>query len=307
MKHTFFFVALLLIFPALSEAQDSPYPFLENRVSEFPKVRDLALTQDGAEAYFTIQSPLEEVSQIVRVTKENGSWGEAVLMPFSGKYKDLEPFVSPDQKRLYFVSNRPLDGMGEPKDFDIWYVERKNKKSAWSSPVNLGAPINTEYGEFYPSLAKNGNLYFTRDSPETKGKDDVFFAEWKDENYQTPISLDTTINSQGYEYNAFIAPDESYLIFGAYQRGDGYGSGDLYISYRKDGQWQLAENLGEKVNSAQMDYCPFVDPKTGKLYFTSRRSMVEAEDFDSMESLKEAIGQYSDGTSRLYQVDFNQK
>ena len=42
-------------------------------------------------------------------------------------------------------------------------MQRKNLKSEWSNPKNLGAPVNTSNNEFYPSLAKNGNLYFTSD------------------------------------------------------------------------------------------------------------------------------------------------
>ncbi|WP_321538323.1 hypothetical protein [Flavobacterium piscinae] len=50
------------------------------------------------------------------------------MVSFTGKYKDLEPFLSTDGLKLYFASNRPLTESGEPKDFDIWYVERKTLK-----------------------------------------------------------------------------------------------------------------------------------------------------------------------------------
>ena len=54
---------------------------------------------------------------------------------------------------------------------------------------------------------------------------------------------------------------------------DGFGSGDLYISYRiSDNVWTKAKNLGAEINSDKMDYCPYVDTKTNTLYFTSKRS-----------------------------------
>ena len=65
----------------------------------------------------------------------------------------------------------------------------------------------------------------------TKGKDDIFVSKWENGKYTEPVSLSDSINSDGYEFNAFIAPDESYIIFTAYQREDGFGSGDLYMSY----------------------------------------------------------------------------
>lgn len=119
------------------------------------------------------------------------------------------------------------------KDYDVWYVERKNTDAPWSKPINLGKPVNTGHNEFYPSVSKNNNLYFTSDSPESKGKDDIFFSPWENEKYLQPLLLSDSINTEGYEFNSFVSQDESYLIFSGYNRKDGFGSGDLYISYHK--------------------------------------------------------------------------
>lgn len=108
---------------------------------------------------------------------------------------------------MYFSSNRPLEeGVGEVKDYDIWYVERLSIKSAWSAPVNMGYPINTESNEFYPSVSRLNNLYFTSDGPLSKGKDDIFVSKWRKGTYDLPVSLSDSINSDGIEFNAFIAP-----------------------------------------------------------------------------------------------------
>ncbi len=61
----------------------------------------------------------------------------------------------------YFLSTRP-DGDEAVGDQDIWYVERNG--SGWSLPVNLGEPVNTDGGEFFPSLTRDGTLYFTRNA-----------------------------------------------------------------------------------------------------------------------------------------------
>ena len=133
----------------------------------------------------------------------------------------------------------------------------------------------------------------------TKGGDDIFYCKFENGTYSKPISLSDSINTDGSEYNAFIAPDGSYIIFGAYKRADGYGSGDLYISYSlPNGEWTKAKNLGPNVNSATMDYCPFVDKK-GVLYFTSRRGILELK--SEKEQLKESK-KFPGGRSRLYSV-----
>jgi len=236
-------------------------------------------------------------------------WKDAQIASFSGKYTDLEPFLANDGLRLYFASDRPKkQNKSDDLDFDIWYVERESMDAPWSEPVNMGAPINTEHNEFYPSLSSSGNLYFTTDRPGTLGKDDILFSALVDGLYLEPMPLDSAINSAGYEFNAFVAPDESYLIYTAYSRPDGQGSGDLYISYRDvTGKWSPAKNLGADINSPKMDYCPFV--LNGSLYFTSRRSdiQVAGSGFTELDDLLAELNKHDNGQSRLYVTPFKEK
>ena len=120
------------------------------------------------------------------------------------------------------------------------------------------------------------------------------------------MSLDESINTEDYEFNAYVSHDESFIIFSGYNRNDGYGSGDLYISYRDaKGNWTMADNLGEVVNSRYMDYCPFMDLDTNTLYFTSRRSSLQGvNDFKTTDDLIQAINTYENGQSRIYKIHF---
>lgn len=177
----------------------------------------------------------------------------------------------------------------------------------WSEPINLSAQVNSEANEFYPSLSFNGNLYFTSDRADgSKGKDNIYVSKFTNSQYKKPVSLSESINSDSYEFNAFIAPDESYLLFTGYNRADGYGSGDLYISKKNENrEWTKAENLGDKINSDKMDYCPFVN-QNGKLYFTSKRSDIDKNQkkyYSAKEFLKD-INKTENGLSRIYSVDF---
>lgn len=306
------FSCLFLVFWQLNFGQNTNVvviPFLKEIIIQFPNVRDLAISENEDEVYFTAQSFLGEISCIMTCKLKDGKWTNPEVVLFSGKYHDLEPFLSPDQLRLYFVSNRPMEEESTTsKDYDIWFVERKNVKSNWSVPKNMGLPINTSEDEFYPSVAKSNNLYFTRDGLGSKGKDDIFMAKWDKNQYQNPVSLSDAINTNGYEFNAFVAPDESFLIYTCYNKSGGMGSGDLYISYKNEkDDWSTAENLGDKINSAQMDYCPFVDVKTKKLYFTSKRSKLKNSFEKNLNTTTflEEVNQYENGLSRIYQVDFS--
>ena len=241
------------------------------------------------------------------MTKDKNIWSAPKIASFSGRFRDMEPMFSPDGLKLFFVSNRPLKDTGTiTKDYDIWYIERTGISGDWSAPKNMGSPINTNEDEFYPSVAKNGNLYFTSTATaKTKGKDDIFVSEFKNNQYTDPKSLSTAINSEGFEYNSYIAPEESFLIFGAYKRKDGLGSGDLYISYKdKQGNWSVAKNLGNEINSDKMDYCPFYDAQSQTLYFTSKRNAIQetTESSRDLKQLLQTMNSYENGLSRIYSV-----
>ena len=230
----------------------------------------MTISNDGSEAYFTIESYKRNISFIVSIEKEGAGWSEPEVASFSGRYRDIEPHLSPDGLQLYFASKRPIDGADEIKDYDIWNIERQHFEDGWGTPRNLGPEVNSKGDEYYPSISSNGNLYFTAELPDSKGKEDIYISHYDGQHYLAPVSLSDSVNSEFYEFNAFIDPNESYIIFTSYGRSNGQGGGDLYISRRVTaGEWNPAQNMGPEVNSAGLDYCPFVDLGQSVLYFTS--------------------------------------
>ena len=277
--------------------------FLE--LQAYPNIRDFTLSYSGEEAYISVQSPFDHISVISKIKKQNNKWSAPKMVAFSGKYHDLEPFLSPDNLRLYFASSRPKNkNSDKTKDHDIWYVERNNIDDPWGEPVNMGSEVNSDQNEFYPSVAANKNLYFTSDRSDSKGKDDIFFSRWNGQSYEKPVSLGESINTEGYEFNAYISPSESLLIFSGYNRKDGLGSADLYVSQKApDSSWRAAVNFGSVINSNKMDYCPFVDIRTKTLYFTSKRSSINPD--KAQETANEfllELNKYENGLSRLYKI-----
>ncbi|MFZ1702727.1 MAG: hypothetical protein WAT79_00195 [Saprospiraceae bacterium] len=265
-------------------------------------VRDFCISPNNEEAFFSVQSPNQDLSQIATIRMENGHWTEPELLPFCDAFMYLEPFLSYDGTKLYFASDRPLDdSIKVKKDFDIWYVERKDNRGEWSKPMNIGSPVNSTFDEFYPTLALNNNLYFTMDAASGLGKDDIYFCEWKGSEYSIPVLLNENINSEGYEFNAFISKDESFLMYTKYNALGGFGSGDLYISRKNEnGEWQTAKNLGQVINSKYMEYCPFYDATNEILYFTSKRNTLTSQKFENFSTFKSYIQEGENGLSRIY-------
>ena len=233
--------------------------------------RDFALSPDGKECMFTLVSPKNKFSALVQINKSNGQWGNPKIASFSGSFSDLEPFYAPDGRRLYFASKRPTENAPDKKDFDIWYVTKDSSQN-WSGPVNVDEPVNSSGHEYYPAVTEDGNLYFTAQYPDTKGAEDIYMSRWSNGVFSTPVSLDSTVNSKHYEFNAYVSPDEKLIVFTSYGRQDDLGGGDLYFSRKNEhGQWSEAKHMGAEINSAFLDFCPFYNANTNMLYFSSER------------------------------------
>lgn len=267
--------------------------------------RDLAISPDHQEIMYTLGTDDNSFRTIVLIKMQEGKVIQKEVAPFSGMYNDIEPFFSNDGRKVYFSSARPLHEKDTTRDYNIWYVEKVN--GLWNPTAQPVSDIlNTEADEFYPSVAANGNIYFTAAYPTAKGREDIFLSTFKDGEYATPISLDTSINSAKYEFNAYVSPNEDIIVFTSYGRADDLGGGDLYVSKKNAaGQWTKAKHAAAGINSPQIDYCPFIDVKTNTFYFTSNRAPV----FDKQINLpdfQKILSSATNGMGNIYAVTLTQ-
>ena len=116
------------------------------------------------------------------------------------------------------------------------------------------------------TASSKGTYFFDEFKRDFTGS--IRYSRLVDGKYEEPKLLSKKING-GKSFHPFIAPDESYLIFDGKREG-GYGSSDLYISYRqKDGSWGEAINLGDKINTGAWEAGASVTPD-GKYFFFNR-------------------------------------
>lgn len=283
----------------------NPVIFSPDFISTKYNERDFAISPSGAEIFYSMVLPENNLSVILYVYFDGAFWSDPQTAPFSGQYSDLEPAFSPDGKKLFFTSKRPLQSNEDEKDFDIWVSERT--EMGWSAAVNLGSTVNTIGNEYYPSIASGGNLYFTATNEDSRGKEDIYMSKFIDGQYQQPVNLGDSINTELFEFNAFIAPDETYLIFGSFGREDGFGGGDLYIAEKnKDGIWLPAVNMGTGINSDKLDYCPFVTSDGKYFFFTSNRynSIITSGSRKNYNQLKDLSESIDNGLGNIYWVEF---
>ena len=155
------------------------------------------------------------------------------------------------------------------------YIERTD--SGWSKIKSLGPMFEREnWGIMLLSVSSKGTIVFD----DYKSNDVIRISRIIDGKREEPELLGTEINSGKWTAHPFIAPDESFLIWGS-ERDDGYGMSDNYISFRKqDGSWGSAINMGDKINSELVENGARLTPD-GKYLLFGRSEEKVREDGDS--------------------------
>ena len=203
----------------------------------------------------------------------NGRWTAPKAAAFSNHPSDVDPAFSFNGRKVFFSARRPRPGESESREggFDWWFAERTEE--AWGEEQFLGSVVNSGKSQVYSTLTRDDTLYFQAVREEGYGKADIYRSVMIGGVYQAPENLGPLINSENYEGDVFIAPDDSYLIVSIYGRKDGFGGGDLYISFHNtDDTWSPLKNMGSAINSDKRYFCPMVTPDGRFLFFFSKRA-----------------------------------
>jgi len=306
----------LLACTALMFAADAPYAspkplsqpvvFAPGVISTGDYESHPAFTPDGNTLYFLKNTPTFSFWTIVESHFRNRRWSEPEVASFSGQYSDADPFITADGSKLFFISNRPVKAGEEAKeDMDIWVMEKTG--SGWGEPRNLGETVNSSGSEWYPTLASDGTLYFGSDRPGGKGKTDLYRSRFKDGAYQQPENLGAPVNTEFQEYEPFVSPDQSFIIFMSL-RPKGHGQSDLYITYNRNGVWIEPANLGDRINSPGSEYSPKISPDGRYFFYSSTKATVGQEPFERRQNYRELVEKLrspGNGLGDIYQVDLS--
>lgn len=241
--------------------------------------RDVAMTPDGREFYFS--AGFRAITTIMVTRLVNGAWTVPEVASFATDpaYFYMEPCVSYDGRRIFFLTTRPRAGQAPKPGWgnnSIWAADR-NADGTWGEPYDLGPPINGSDLTYFPSITRDGTLYFSR--AKAAGKDSAIYRSRLDGGrFQEPERLADSVNGAGLIYNAFVAPDESYLIAGVDGREDATTpkKANYYVFFRNaDGTWTSGTNLGQAVNDpANTQHSPYVSPD-GRYFFFSSNAPAE--------------------------------
>jgi len=277
-----------------------PHLFGPGVISTPDAEANASFTPDGEAVYFSKHNPGWGRITIVESHRRAGQWSEPEVASFSGLWKDTDPHVAPDGSKLFFASNRPTDGTGTPRsDYDLWYVERA-ADGTWSDPKHIDGPVNSDENDAYPSMTKDGTLYF---ESSRSGRAAIYRSRLVNGEYEQPEIL--PFCNQGNDANPVIASDDSFIIFFSGTRG-GLGHADLFVSFhRQDGSWSPPKNLGAPINSKNFESAPGLSPDNNTLYFASDRidgplTRTQRVNYRGLEAELHAV---QNGMTNIYEVD----
>jgi len=171
--------------------------------------------------------------------------------------------------------------------------------SDWSTPVNLGAVVNSGSDDSGPGLSKDGlSLYFTSTRPGF-GAEDIWVSQRASTSapWGAPVNLGPVINTAANERVPNFSRDSHWMFFGS-SRGGGFGGFDIWASWRPnvhdDFGWQAPMNLGPGVNTTLVENGPsFFETEDGAafMYFTRNRPG-DPNDFDIYASARQPDGSW---------------
>jgi Tol biopolymer transport system component len=198
----------------------------------------------------------------------NGAWTlpRSAFFVEQNRYDDV-PFPSPDGRKLFFISTRPLEKGGPEGKENIWVMEKT--PTGWSVPRPLPPNINSLAVHWQVSTDLQGNLYFGASSGERSESLAIFHSKYVGGTYANPERLGSAINGPGMNHSPFIAPDGAYLIYSRFHARDNVKS--LFISFcRPNGTWTQARELNPILGISTRSSCPWVSSDGKYLFFLGR-------------------------------------
>ncbi|WP_323026852.1 OmpA family protein [Gelidibacter japonicus] len=217
----------------------------------------VAITNDGQTMYFTRDNVNRRNKlgydrkgtshlKLYKATLSNGVWNNIVELPFNDDYfSNGHPALSPDNTKLYFVSDRE-GGFGQT---DIYVVDILGD-GKYGEPKNLGPKVNTEGREMFPFVSKDNTLYFSSDGYLNLGLLDIYKSDILKKENAEPENLGAPYNSS-YDDFAFFMNDDNKTGYFSSNRPGGKGSDDIY-GFNAESCKQTIEGIARNIKTNEV-------------------------------------------------------
>jgi hypothetical protein len=193
-----------------------------------------------------------------------GDWTPPAPISFTDpRYSDSDPWLTPDGRSLYFISDRPTPSRPEHDDHDIWRSVRTG--DGWSTPEHLGDAVNSPGPELGPEL-HGGRLYFASARSGGAGGLDIWSAAADGDGFARPEPLPAPVNTAESESDFTLTPDGNTALLWRIVDGQGL----IHAARRSpDGGWTAPQPLPPTVNRGPFNFTPQLSPDGLSLWFAT--------------------------------------
>jgi hypothetical protein len=181
--------------------------------------------------------------------------------------------LAPDGKTVYFTS-----GLLSPKE------AKKNSKKNPPMGIFIGELSGTDvvnvkpfeynnqnYSVLQPSISKNGKyLFFVSDMPGGQGNSDIWFCEFINNKWSTPVNPGSGVNTSSKENYPYM--HSSGRLYFSSNRPGGMGGSDIYYTLLNFGSWEAPVALQADINSPSDDFAFVAEEDLQSGFFTSQRN-----------------------------------
>lgn len=182
------------------------------------------------------------------------------------------PILSSDLSTFYFARTfHPDNAGGEYSGQDIW-ISRLTDGEYTNATAEKS--LNDEWSNAVVGVAKNGNkLYLlnkmTTDEESVPGLSTSDYNA-TEKTWATPMPVEVPgLEILGTFYSAYVAPDESFILWTLPTSDVDSLGNDLYVSERSGDAWGTPMSLGAAVNTTLNEISPYFDPVTELLFFST--------------------------------------
>jgi outer membrane protein OmpA-like peptidoglycan-associated protein/tetratricopeptide (TPR) repeat protein len=226
------------------------------------------LSPDG-KTLFVFRGDARGGGDIYQSTYEQGEWSKPkpLYKTVNSEYHESGAALSFDGQTLYFVSERE-GGFGGK---DIYMSRWDSEKERWGEAQNLGPVVNSPYDEDGVYIHPDGKtLYFSSEGHNSMGGNDIFYSEYKDRRWTTPVNLGVPVNTPDDDVFFSVAADGRTAYYSS-DRKEGYGEKDIYritfLGPEKQPVLNVEDRLiaGSTKSNLMIPFQPAVEIKTSQM------------------------------------------
>ena len=196
-------------------------------------------------------------------------WEEPVPMKGAINTAGAEdaPVISPDGKTFLFFFTPDVDVPPEKQVTDgitgIWWSTKTNNE--WSEPERV--VLNYGYALDGPFCIQGDILWFCSARTGNYRELDIYTAELKNDKWQNWENAGELLNVDYGVGELYTTADGKTMYYDSDRQG-GFGSKDLWIIEKINGEWTKPVNLGPTVNTEQDEGWLYISPYGNELWFT---------------------------------------